>query len=168
MIRGAWDLVYGATPAEFESSYGLDESLQRLAAATNRSVFSALTRQGAVGTVRHLRVSLQRVIRMVGNSFKPFFIGEFQQRNGRVVLTGWFTMTWPVKAFMSVWFGFLLLWTALGGASLVTQVQSDVAWLPLSGVGMIGAGIALVWIGKWFARNDAAWLSNVIQEALSK
>jgi len=105
---------------------------------------------------------------MFGNSFKPFFIGEFQERNGRVVLTGRFTMIWPVKTFMSVWFGFLLVWTALPGASIVTQGQTDVVWFPLSGLGMIGAGIALVWIGKWFARNDAAWLSNVIQEALSK
>ncbi len=168
MIRGAWDLVYGATPAEFESSYGLEESVQRLAAATGRSVFSALTRQRAVGTVKPSRVSLQRVIPMFGNSFKPFFIGEFQERNGRVVLTGRFTMIWPVKTFMSVWFGFLLVWTALPGASIVTQGQTDVVWFPLSGLGMIGAGIALVWIGKWFARNDAAWLSNVIQEALSK
>ena len=102
---------------------------------------------------------------MVGNSFKPFFIGEFQERNGRVVLTGRFTISWLIKASMSVWFGFLLFWTA--SAIILTQGESDVVWLPVSGVGMIGAGIALIWIGKWFARNDAAWFSNVIQEALS-
>jgi hypothetical protein len=31
---------------------------------------------------------------------------------------------------------------------------------------MVGFGIALVVAGKWFARNDVAWLSNVIERAL--
>jgi hypothetical protein len=31
---------------------------------------------------------------------------------------------------------------------------------------MMVAGTALVWIGRWFARNDAAWLSDVIRGAL--
>jgi hypothetical protein len=33
---------------------------------------------------------------------------------------------------------------------------------------MVGAGVALVAVGKWFARNDVAWLSTVIEGALGE
>jgi len=40
-------------------------------------------------------------------------------------------------------------------------------WLStLGGLGMFGAGVALVGFGKWLGRNDVAWLSNVIRTAL--
>jgi hypothetical protein len=31
---------------------------------------------------------------------------------------------------------------------------------------MLGGGVALVWAGQWFARNDVGWLSGVIGTAL--
>jgi hypothetical protein len=167
MIRWLWDLVYRAVPAEFESSYGLDESVERLVDATGRSVFSVFARQKAVGTVTLSRVSLQRAIPFTGNSFKPFFIGQFHESGGRVILTGRFTMLVWVKVFMSFWFGFLLLWTALALGAQIIRGPKDVWWFPMFGVWMLTAGAALVWSGRWFARNDAAWLSNVIKQALS-
>src|SRR5690242_20429909 len=150
-------------PVEFESSYGLSESVERLRAATQRSVFSAVGQQEAVGTVKDSAVSLQRVIPMVGNSFKPFYRGRFIERDGKVILTGRFTMHWLVKAFLAVWFGGLVCMILISAVS--TQSPSTIL-MPLFGAGMFAAAAAIVWIGKWFARNDAAWLSNVIQGAL--
>jgi len=165
MIRWVSNLLRGSTPVEFESSFGLPESIERLKAVTRRSVFSALARQEAVGTVNESRVSLQRVIPMVGNSFKPFYRGHFIERNGKVILTGRFTMHWFAKVFMAVWFGGVGCFTLL--ASVLVAIHPQKAMLtPLFGLGMIIAGTALVWIGKWFARNDAAWLSDVIRGAL--
>lgn len=167
MIRWFWELVYGGVPAEFQSAYGLDESVRRLAEATGRSVFSALTRQRAVGTVRHARVSLQRVIPFTGNSFKPFFIGEFREHNGRVKLVGRFTMHWFAKAFMSVWFGFILLWTLMALVALIFHGPQENWIFPLFGAGLFVAGVLFILLCKWFSRNDAAWLSNTISKALS-
>jgi hypothetical protein len=105
MIRKIRDLW--SAPAEFESSFGLSESVERLKAATRRSVSSATARQEAVGTVKESQVSLYCAIPMVGNSFKPFFRGRFIKRNGKVILPGRFTMHPYVKAFMTFWFGFV-------------------------------------------------------------
>jgi hypothetical protein len=33
---------------------------------------------------------------------------------------------------------------------------------------MVGFGVVLVAVGKWFARNDVAWLSSVIEGALGE
>jgi hypothetical protein len=161
-------LWWGSTPADFESSFGLAESVERLKAATRRSVFSGLVRQEeeAVGTVTESSVSLQRKIPMVGgNAFKPFYRGRFIDRNGKVFLVGRFTMRWFAKAFMTFWFGgvvcITLLAPALTGATLTALIG-----LGMIGAVMIGAGTAFVWLCRWFARNDAAWLSNVIRGAL--
>ena len=166
MIRWLWNLVYGTEPKEFSSSFGIGESVERLCAATGRSVFSSLTTEMAVGKVTQSGVSLQRVVPFVGNSFKPFFVGSFVSESGQVVLRGEFTMSRYCKVFMSIWFGFIGLWTVL--ALMPLLVQDPVTWwFPFAGIAMFAAGVALVWFGKWFARNDAAWLSGVIQEALS-
>ncbi len=162
MIQTLLAFIYGSTSAEFESAYGLAESVTRLRAATRRHAFGILAEQAAAGTVSESRVRLQRVIPMVGNSFKPFFIGRFELRGDGVYLTGRFTMLGLVKVFMTVWFGFLL---AAGIVAVATEQVSPM--LILGDLGMLGAGIALVALGKWFARNDIAWLSNVIRTALA-
>jgi hypothetical protein len=159
-------LLYGSSPAEFVSVYGLSESVERLAAATKRSVFSSWGETSAVGKVSESQVRLQRVIPMINNSFKPFFLGRFEVRDGVTVLTGRFTLTPFVKIFMTVWFGMLLL---VGGGILVSGIKGPgsappfVLFQPLL---MVGGGILLVAFGKWLSRNDVAWLSSVIGRAL--
>jgi hypothetical protein len=160
-------LLYDSTFAEFRSAYGIAESVERLSAATKRSVFSALGETTAVGKVSERVVRLQRVIPMVGNSFKPFFIGHFEVRGGGTVLIGQFTMLPLVKVFMSFWFGVCGLFAGavlLGG--LRPQGPNATIFL-LQPFLMICGGIALVAAGKWFARNDAAWLSDLIATALA-
>jgi hypothetical protein len=159
-------LLYGSTPAEFISVYGLSESVDRLAAATKRSVFSSWGETSAVGKVSESQVRLQRAIPMMNNSFKPFFFGRFEVRDGVTVLTGRFTLTLVVKIFMTVWFGMLLL---IGGGILISGVKPQgsappfVLFQPLL---MVGGGVLLVAFGKWLSRNDVVWLSSVIGRAL--
>jgi hypothetical protein len=166
MFRWFVHLLYDSTPAEFRSAYDLAESVERLSAATKRSVFSALAETTAVGKVSEKVVRLQRVIPMVGNSFKPFFIGHFEVRGDVTVLIGKFTMLPLVKVFMSFWFGMCGLFA---GAVLLGGFKPqgpNATFFLLQPFLMIGGGIAVVAAGKWFARNDTAWLSELIVPAL--
>lgn len=163
MFRWLWRLLYDSTPAEFRSAFGLEESVERLRSATKRSVFSALSETAAVGKVSDESVHLQRVIPMVGNSFKPFFLGRFQNSNGNVLLVGRFTMLPIVKVFMTFWLGIVTL-ASVG--SLIALSSTIPVWMVLSPFVMVGAGVAMVAFGKWLARNDVAWLSEVIEDAL--
>lgn len=164
MIRSLYQFLYGSTSAEFRSAFGLEESVARLRAATKRSVFSALAQSAAVGPVKETKVRLQRVIPMVGNSFKPFFIGRFETRADGVYLSGRFTLLPLVKIFMTFWLGMAIFI----GITFATSARSQSGGLPamLGSVGMAGFGIALVAFGKWLARNDIGWLSDVIEKAL--
>ena len=167
MIRWLWQLLYGSTPAEFRSAYGLVESVERLRAATKRSVFSALGETTAVGRVTVERVRLQRVIPMVGNSFKPFFIGRFEERGGAVVLTGKFTMLGFVKVFMTFWLGMTALVAVAVLLGSLGPLGPHAGFFRLQPLLMMAAGIGVVAAGQWFARNDVAWLSGVIERALA-
>lgn len=163
----AWRAKFWAssTPLEFESAFGLSEAIERLRAATRRSVFSALAREEAVGTVTETRVSLQRAIPMVGNSFKPFYRGRFVERDGKAILVGRFAMHWLAKMFMAFWF--VMIGAITLSAIVLTDSGQQAALSALFGSGMMVAGTALVSTGTWFARNDATWLSGVIRGALS-
>jgi hypothetical protein len=164
MNRRFLNILYGSTPAEFESAFDLPESIRRLSSATGRSIL--VVRESAVGTVSESHVSLQRVIPFVGNSFKPFFVGAFCERNGRTLLAGHFAIRSSAKAFMSIWLGFMLLWTLFTIPALL-QHDANAWWFPFAGLGMLITGAAFVWFCKWLARNDVAWLTNVIENALS-
>jgi hypothetical protein len=162
MFRWFTRLLYDSTPAEFRSAYGLAESLERLSAATKWHVFSALAETTAVGKVSEKVVRLQRAIPMVGNSFKPFFVGHFEVCGEVTVLIGKFTMLPLVKVFMTFWFGMCGLFAGtvlLGGFK---PQGPNATFFLLQPFLMIGEGLALVAAGKWFARNDAAWLSELI------
>jgi hypothetical protein len=163
MLRWLWRLLYESTPVEFSSAFGLEESVERLRTATKRSVFSALSETAAVGKVSEKSVRLQRVIPMVGNSFKPFFLGCFQSSEGKVLLVGRFTMLPIVKVFMTFWFGTV----ALASVGLLFGLNST---MPVPAVFgpfvMVGGGVAMVAFGKWLARNDVVWLSKLIEGAL--
>lgn len=159
-------LLYESTPAEFRSSFGIAESVERLSAATKRSVFAAFGETAAVGKVSEKFVRLQRVIPMVGNSFKPFFTGRFEVRDGVTVLAGRFGMLMGAKVFMTLWFaltGAFAVGTLFGGLKPQGPQATFFVWQPFL---MLAGGLALVWVGKWFARNDVAWLSGVIGTAL--
>jgi hypothetical protein len=49
MFQWFWRLLYESTPAEFRSAFGLAQTVERLRAATGRSVFSSLGKTAAVG-----------------------------------------------------------------------------------------------------------------------
>lgn len=154
----------GSDPVEFESSFGMAESVKRLKAATRHWGLFSVTKEVASGRVTESRVSLQRVIPMVGNSFKPFFVGRFQLRNGNVVLRGRFTLHWLVRLFMGVWLSFCVLFATLGIVAAIRSPQA--APMPFAGVVMLAFGLGLIRLGGWFSRNDPAWLSSVIRNAL--
>jgi uncharacterized membrane-anchored protein len=167
LIRNFRDLLYGSTPAEFKSAFDLDESVARLQRHTMRFAFAALSESAATGPVSASRVRLQRSIPMIGNSFKPFFFGSFENRHGSVYLVGRFTMHRFAKVFMTVWFGALLL-MGISAATASIATDQNIAPFVLAVLAMFAAGIGFIAFAKWLARNDIAWLSAVIERALSK
>ena len=165
MVRWFFQFLYGSIPVRFTSPYSAREAMARLSAVVKPSVLSSFSGQCAVGTVTKKKVRIQRVIPLVGNAWKPFFYGSFSAAGTGAVLEGAFKFSAFTRVFMSIWFGFIAFWTLLATATVLTKSPSDF-WFPLFGVGMFAAGIGMVGAGKRFARNDVAWLTQVIVQAL--
>ena len=165
MVRWFLQFLYGSIPVRFASPYSVHESMTRLSAVVKPSILSSFSGQCAVGTVTEKKVRIQRVIPLVGNAWKPFFYGSFSAAETGSVLVGAFKFSAFTRVFMSIWFGFIAIWTLLATATVLIKSPSDF-WFPLFGVGMIAAGIAMIRVGKWFARNDVSWLTQVITQAL--
>ena len=92
MIRQAFDWLYGSAPAVFESAFGFEESVRRLAAATERSALRSIGREVAIGRVTCERVSIYKSHQLLTKrAIKMAFIGRFHEVNGRVLLTGRFS-----------------------------------------------------------------------------
>jgi hypothetical protein len=166
MIRRFTKMLYGSTPVEFESVLTLEESVEQLSKVTKRFAFLTLFREAAVGEVSADRVSLSRHRPTFSNAFKPCFIGQFSNRQGRVVLSGRFTMMLFVKVFMTCWFGFCIFWTC-GATLAVLRSPLSLTILPLGGLLMLGLGIGFVSFSKRLSANDNEYLSSVIRGALS-
>lgn len=158
------NLWISSVPAEFESSFGLSESIERLKATTRRSMFHVFLPGNdlALGTVKESRVSLRRLRSVPSNPITPFFRGRFIERDGKVILVGRFTL-YPTRILLpAVWFGFF------GVIGILAMRAHPPALEPLLGSGIVFAfGTCLLVLFEWFSRNDIAWLSDVIRRALA-
>ena len=157
--------LYGSEPVSFESSLPLHEAVRRLAEVVEPWYQFRPFEARAVGTVNTSRVVFRRVVPFVRNSFKPEFRGAFQVRSGTTLLVGAFSMSPFAKAFLTFWFGFCVLWSALAAVAVARDPKE---WLfPLFGLGMLCAGRAIVWLGQRLACKDQQWLSELILKAIA-
>jgi hypothetical protein len=163
MFRAIREIWTGSDPVEFESTFSLDKSVERLQQATRRSAMFA-TQETAVGKVTQSRVSLARTIPMMQNSFKPIFTGSFERKGGKVMLRGRFTLHWFVKLFLVFWIGIATFIGVVG--TLAAMRDSKAAAVPFFTLIMVLFAFGLLRFGAWLSRNDPAWLSAVIRNAL--
>ncbi|SDJ81755.1 hypothetical protein SAMN04488540_1142 [Ferrimonas sediminum] len=159
------EFLYGSEEFEFVFDVPIEIAIERLKKGV--STTSRLTSEGMVGNVSSDIVKIQRVIPMVQNSFKPFLVGSFSSDGNKTVLSGVFRFHRFVQAFMTFWFGFIVLWVTM--ASVAVAAKPTEAWsFPIFGFLMLCFGVGLVKLGKWFSRNDKEWLKDNISNAINK
>lgn len=166
MFRRVIGFLFGQVPFEVTTAYSFQVSVERLRAATKRSIFSSLLTQAAVGPVEATRVRLQRVIPFFGNSFKPVFYGRFEEIGGRVVLRGEFTMFFLSKIIMSLWLVFPVVWTisaTIGSGGGTSPQRLATASF---GFGFLFLGVAFLRFCWWLSRGDMEYLKRVMYQSL--
>ena len=150
--------LFSTHPIEFVSDYSLDESVQRL-----QDVANALS-PAIRGTVAETYVSIHRADPPGRQDFRPWFFGRFVVRHGRVVLRGGYAMHDGAKVFAGVLMAGCSY--AILHSSFAALEGEAPAFLPLVPLGLLVAGLALVWHGRRATRHDPAWMSDVIAHAL--
>lgn len=159
--------LYASEPLEIVFDVPVDMAVARLSSKVNRTYFSNFKSQRMVGRVSEDDVVIQRVIPMVQNSFKPVFIGAFESEENQTSLNGVLRFHRIVQIFMTFWFLCVALFTIQSLMHFSMVDGSD--WLSvIVSLAMLLFGILLVKIGKWFSRNDKAWLTKAITSAIYK
>jgi hypothetical protein len=167
-------------PARFETHLPLQEAVARLHAMTTlhpSSLWIPWTDACTMGTVTASKVRLWKYNPQVPrNSFKPIFVGAFQEQpDGRVVLAGRFAVHGFTKVIVAIGIAYLVAFTTFltvfVGAALVRQptfAQRSPGFIALQVIGamFLVAVVALVRLGLRLSRDDVAYLSAAIREAL--
>jgi amino acid transporter len=166
MLRWLWDLYFGKQAKEFRCLFDLQESMERLKRATGRSFLSSFSGQFAIAHVSESRVVVHRVVPFIGNSFRPIFFGQFAVVDDRLVLRGEFRQSRWTMAFNASFLVFVSYWMLLALESVLFGALNNLMF-PLFGTLFFGLNVGLVWVGKWFARGEVEWISEVVQAALS-
>jgi hypothetical protein len=159
--------IFGTRAVEFTSDYPLEESVERLAGIVKESVFCAFTKQKLVGEVSSDLVYFRRVMPFFEIlTFKPYFTGAFHIKEGKVVLSGNFSIHWSARIFLVLWSGLCILWTYIGIGEYSSNKFESI-FISIFFVFMLLGGFVVVRFGQWFYRGDKVWISKRISEALS-
>lgn len=110
---------------------------------------------------------MRRVVPLVGNAFKPVFVGVFHVVDGRTVLTGRYTMARGTKAFLVASLMLSAVWTLAAASVWLGPPPHPPVWFPLAGPFIAMLLIGLVLVSKRSSRADIAWLREKVQRALS-
>jgi hypothetical protein len=176
MIKGFYNYVFGSVPAEFESDYDLEESVQRLRAVINPSFKDRLWKQVVSGEVEAHSVWLEQLIpsfRRLGPTV--VFIGRFEQKEN-VCLIGRFEMEPLARIFMLlslVVLIFVVAMLALFTGGLAVGLFSESAGGAGSAIRTTGKYafflmlfLMAIAFDKWITHKNIPRFSKMIENAL--
>ncbi|MES2135178.1 MAG: hypothetical protein V4449_03000 [Patescibacteria group bacterium] len=157
---------------QFECVVSMEEALKRLAEKLQKqSVFifltSTVSHPSLMGQITKNSVKLHRVVPFLGNIYKPIFYGRFNNKNGKIVLEGMFTMSPIAKIstllFLTIFVAIEIIMLPVGfaqadpSAILLLFAIPIIAFLP----------VCFLFLGRRLARNDMEWISNHIKSTLA-
>jgi hypothetical protein len=173
MLGSMIDFLCGFESLAFESDFGVDESVRRLAAEVEPPLvgYRPLVSRRAtvvVGKVTEKRVALWCERLFFRNGFRPEFIGCFQVVDKRVILIGKLGMGRLCLFYIPV-FGMALFFSVGTLLELTKNPHDPALWvMPIGGPIIVLFMIGMVRIGKWLSSGDERWLLAAIRSALRK
>jgi len=172
MLEALIDFICGCEDVAFESDFGLDESVRRLAAEVNPPLagFRPLVSGRAtvvVGKVSEQHVSIWCETLFLRNGFAPTFIGYFQRVDKRVVLIGKLGMSWQLFLFFIPVFGMAVFFTLGTLLELIKNPSDPVLWvLPIGGPALVLFFVGATRISQWLSAGTERRLLAAIRSAL--
>ncbi|MBU2862494.1 hypothetical protein KO489_01410 [Reinekea forsetii] len=160
------EFLYGTEKFEIEFQVPIDIAIDRLKGHVDSSYFSSVGKERMVGFVSPKGVKIQRVMPSIQNSFKPFLVGSFSSYENTSTLSGVFRFHRFVQVFMTFWLFFVGLATLV--MTLIAILNPRESWfLPFIGFLMLGLGVGIIKLGKWFSRNDMSWFKKTISKVVN-
>lgn len=163
-------LLYWEETAKYESIYSIDESVKRLQDIVNAED-AFFPKQRIKGKATRDYVRLYRDIPFVRNDIKPFFIGKFQQPDGKTVLKGAYSSHISVYIILCIWCSLFIIFPIFSAIVIIDSGKGSILDLwpfLLVSLLMIAGGILSVKICRRFSGNDIDYISKFIEDTLDK
>jgi hypothetical protein len=162
-------LVDDPLAARFDADCSVDQAIARLASAAKAPASTFLSSQDMLGRVSRERVELERAMPFQsGNSWKPVFVGRFEEKDGRAFLVGVFGLRPLVRGFMYFFIAFCLLWSVGAFWSIYSIPGQNLSgWLPFAGIGMAALCIAFSRGFGYLSRADIPWIAGALSGRVS-
>lgn len=176
MLWKVFRMIFESQPVSFSADGSPEEAAERLSGRVKTSVFRTYLSEAVVGKVSVDKVFLYRHQPTFRNSFRPVFTGRFVLSEGTTVLTGEFTTHPSVRVFVSIWFCAVFFF---GASSLMDGIGESFGkgmsvWVGI--VSVLGecaiplvmgvVGYVLVRFSKRYSKDDVAYISNAVREAI--
>jgi hypothetical protein len=171
MQRSFIDLFCGNEPLAFESDFGLDESVFRLAAEVVKPPLQGWRFTVVVGNVSKEHVSLWCERLFIRNGFRPVFNGRFQTYDKRVILIGKMELNAMAYPFVGAGLAMGSLFTLATLLELIKGKGSDdpALWvMPFAGVFSVLFLFGMVRFVRWLSSGDEDWILAVIRSTILK
>jgi hypothetical protein len=158
-----WNDVAARMPVELVSPLPRDEVVRRLRAAVD----SEWTFAGGKSVVGHIGDDRFRLRWRIGyrNSFQTFMFGSVKSDGSGARIVARSGMHPFAAAFMALWIAAVTMLAVVAVSGVIgapdDAAAQGVIWLVP--VFMAGFGFALVWLGRWFSRNERARLIEFLQ-----
>ena len=166
---GSWfrRILPADRPVRFETHLPVVEAVRRLEAIVEPFGWRRFVTETIRGKVSTDAVSLERVIPLFTNSWRPMFEGRIEAAPVGSALVGSFGLSTYTRRFMLVFIGFGVMWSLMAGCTVAMTPQPELPfWFPFAGLGMAGVGVVVSHVAHALSSGDIEWLSGRIRNAL--
>ena len=162
-------------PIEIRSDFSRGDAIERLRSCNERNLFQYFIHGGSYFSVTKEKIKIKRMAPLIGNPFKPVFVGEFVDFGGVEVLVGKFSLARIVKtiaiAWLSIAFSWLLIVLLIFLISFIgnkTQNYSVIIMYKfiLIGVLFFFTGVVCIHLFWRMSRGDMIYLERHIRRAI--
>lgn len=161
------NLLFTETPFSVVSPLSPAEAERRLKDQCSRIAVPFLMSRRLIGQVanRTLHVGLHRPF--VSNSFAPIFVGSIRRSNDQTCISGVFRLRGFVRIFMTIWFGFIIFWSAFGipsGIIMLIGGKIEGAMFVVVPFAMFGFGVVFLKVGVKLGETNQHLIQDKITE----
>lgn len=162
-IKKYFRYIFIGESALFEIDCTIEEALEKLKKRVKKSVLQS--DDGFYGNIEKDKIVINKFTPFISNSFYIYFIGAFEEINGKTYLKGSFRLIRLSLFLMAMWFfitGFMLYNTA---GSCFESSGCNMGGIVFTLI-FIFFGIFLLFFGMFLSRNNPKEISKMIQDTL--
>ncbi len=162
-----FNYIFGSELFELDLEVPVEDAIENFNLELRKRTLFPIATDGIIGYANKDSVKIGRVMPIMKNVFKPFFIGKFISNGNQSRISGYFRLSRSVQLGVTFSFGFFSLWIFLATLS-VMEKSSEYLYLLFSNSLMLFLLVGLLKIGENISKDDKQWIKGALKHAVSR